>query len=227
MGLKKGLKQIREQAERSGGQDFEKVNWLQLKDGDTVRIRFAQELDEDSKFYDEAQGLGFVASEVVDPDNFRKKCLSTLEDEGRCFGLEMHKRLQGTEGYNGGWKPRYRLYINVLVTDGGEKKVALLSQGLGPKSISPSLLDAAEEYGSITNREWKISRKGSGAQNTSYTLTPLDRDDEKFDFSEYTLYDLEKVAVRHVPYEDQAEFFGYAEATDSDSDDGVSDTTEW
>jgi hypothetical protein len=39
----------------------------------------------------------------------------------------------------------------------------------------------------------------------------LGEDKEPFDYSGIELYDLEQVAVRRVPYDEQAEFFGVAE----------------
>lgn len=218
MGLTKGLDAMREKVAKAaeGGKDLPKTVWFKLEDGQTKVVRFAQEMDDQSPLYNADAGVGFFASEISDPNDFKKKCLSTLEDEGRCFGLEMHQRLQGTAGYDGGWRPKSRFYINVIVTlPDGSKEVQVLSQGLGPKQITPALLEMADEYHSITDREFKITRTGKEFNNTSYTLTPRDRDVTPFDFSPFELYELEKVAVRNVPYAEQAAFFGYAEgATD-------------
>jgi hypothetical protein len=219
MGISRGLKDLRKQVDdaadrASGGGDYVKAKWLSLKDGDSIKIRFLQEIDPDSPDYDETRGLIFIASEVVDPGDYRKKCLDTLEDEGKSFGIEMHKKMQGSDGYKGGWKPKQRLYSNVLNVETNE--VMILSQGLSGKSITPTLLEYAtdEETGnpaSITNKTFRIKRTGKDVSSTSYALVFLGEDKTPFDFSPYELYDLENTAVRHVPYAEQAEFFGVTE----------------
>lgn len=229
MALTEGLAGLREKvaAAAKAGQDLPKTEWFKLEDGETKVVRFAQEVDSDSPKYDPERGLGVIASEVSNPDNFKQKCLSTLEDEGRDFGSEMHQRLQGTAGYNGGWRPKSRFYINVIVTEAdGSKHVQILSQGLGPKQITPALLEMAEEYKSITDREFKITRTGKDFNNTSYTLTPRDRDDKPFDFSGFELYDLKKTAVRYVPYAEQAAFFGFEDGVEVPSD-ATSSNVDW
>lgn len=226
MSITKGLKKLQETVDRAaqgaGGGDRPKVNWFGLKAGESRKIRFLQEADPDSPLYDEGRGLIFIASEISDPANFRKKCLDTTEDEGKSFGWDMHNKLKGTEGYDGGWKPKTRLYANVLLVD--EDEVAILSQGISGKSITPTLLEYAGD-GPITNKVFRIKRTGEGLSDTSYSLMLVGEDKEPFDFSPYELYDLEQTAVRKVPYSDQAAFFGYA---DSDSDSGGHSTdTEW
>lgn len=234
MSISKGLKSLREKVDKqaaasAGGGDRPKTKWLSLKDGESLKIRFLQELDPDSPHYDETRGLGFFASEIVDPNDYRKKCLDTIEDEGKSYGAEMHRKMQGTDGYKGGWKPKQRLYINVELVDSGE--VAILSQGLSGKSITPTLLEYATDEetgnpGSITNKTFRIKRTGAEVSNTSYSLMLLGEDKTPYDFSNVELYDLEQVAVRHVPYAEQAEFFGgsHAEAEPAESD---STTVEW
>jgi len=212
--ITKGLKGLRDEVEKAaaraaGGGDRVKTNWVALKDGDSLKIRFLQEIDPDSPNYDEERGLAFIASEIVDPSDYRKKCLDTLEDEGKSFGLEMHRKMQGSEGYKGGWKPKQRLYVNVWDVEAQEVKI--LSQGLSGKSITPTLLEYAGDTGSITDKTFRIKRTGDALSNTSYALMNLGEDKEPFDYSGIELYDLEQVAVRRVPYDEQAEFFGVAE----------------
>ena len=60
--------------------------------------------------------------------------------------------------------------------------------------------------GSITNLNWRIKRNGSKT-DTSYTIIPLAKDEAPFDFSKLELFDLEKTAVRNVPYADQESFY--------------------
>lgn len=229
MSLTKGLDALREKVTNAAksGEDLPKAEWFKLEDGQSKRVRFLQEIDVEATGYDEDRGLGFVASEVSNPDNFRQKCLSTLDEEGRCFGVEMHQRLLGTDGYNGGWRPKNRFYINALVEEKDGNKVEILSQGLGAKQITPSLVEAAAEFGSITNRWWKITRTGKDFNNTSYTLLPLSEDKEPFDYSGIELYDLNKVAVRHVPYAEQAAFFGFGDEVVEGGKGAASTDVDW
>ena len=132
-----------------------------------------------------------------------KRCLCSI-DEGPCHGCEQYAT--GTERGRK-FVQKSKLYINFLAQKpDGTAEVFVLSQGNGPKSVTPQLLEMAGEYGSITNRAWKIKRTGSGQKNTSYTLTPLDKDDIAYNVNQHTVFDLEKV-VRVVEYEKQAAFF--------------------
>jgi hypothetical protein len=74
--------------------------------------------------------------------------------------------------------------------------------------------------GSITNLMWRIKRNGSKT-DTSYTIIPLAKDETPFDFSVLELHDLEKSAVRHVPYAEQEAFYmgegGHAEESSASS----------
>src|SRR5690606_30515927 len=82
-----------------------------------------------------------------------------------------------------------------------EPYVAVLSQGNGPKSITPSLIEQAGEIGTISDKWFKIKRTGAGATDTSYLLTPLGQHD--LNVEDYDLFDLES-ALRQIPYDKQA-----------------------
>jgi hypothetical protein len=225
MAVETGLAALRKRVEKAaeGGGEFEKAKWLSIKANQSVKVRFLQEIDADSPNYDPDKGLALIVSEISDPADFKKKCVSTLETEGKCYGTEMHNALRGTEGYNGGWKPKVRLYANVLVypEDGTDPYVAILSQGVSGKSITPTLLEYAED--GITNKVFKIKRTGDGFNNTSYSLILLSTDTVPFD-TEVELYDLRTVATREVPYAEQAAFFGH---DGSSSPSATSVDTEW
>lgn len=202
MGIITGLKNINahvdaEEAKFSGNDDRPKTKWFGLKDKQAAKVVFLQELDPDSENYSEKNGLGFLAVEHQNPANFRRKALCSIDDEGACFGCEQHRK-----DYKAGWKQKTRLYINVLVDDGvNEPYVAVLSQGNGPKSITPSVIEQATEIGTITDKWFKIKRQGAGQTDTSYLLTPLGAHD--VDVESYELFDLKNV-VREVPYAEQA-----------------------
>jgi len=203
MGIVKGLAGINKQidSQGGGGGDRVKAKFFKLKDGESLKARFLQELDPDSPHYNEAVGLGFLAIEHQAPGNFMKRCLCTIDEEGRCFGCEQFN--SGEKGF----RAKMKLYINVLVTlPDGSKEVQVLSQGMGPKSVTPALIEAAGDYGSISNREFKIKRQGSGQTDTSYTLIPQDKDDTPYNVSQHEMFDLEKV-VFQVPFDEQARYF--------------------
>jgi hypothetical protein len=144
-----------------------------------------------------------------------------METEGRDWANEQHRK-----DPKAGWKARTRLYINVLVDDGKEEPyVAILSQGTSGKTITPTLIEYAGEMGSISNLMWRIKRSGSKT-DTSYTIIPLAKDETPFDSSGLTLYDLEKTAVRHVPYAEQEAFY-MGESQDKEEASSTSNNLEW
>lgn len=204
MGLAKGLKQLNKAIDKPSYSEGEssKGTWVKLEDGESVKIRFLQELDPDSPHYNEKNGLGFIANEHTNPENYRRKALCSMDDQGKCWGCEQHRK-----DYKKGWKARARLYINVLVDNGKDEPfVAILSQGASGKAITPTVIEYAGEMGSITNLMWRIKRSGKST-DTSYTIIPLKADETPFDSSSLELFDLEKVAIRDLPYVEQEAFF--------------------
>jgi len=223
MSIVKGLKDLNKALDKpsySGG-DENKGRWLKVEDGESVKIRFLQELDADSPNYNDKLGCGFIALEHTNPKDYRRKALDTMESEGRDWANEQHRK-----DPKAGWKARTRLYINVLVDDGKEDPyVAILSQGTSGKTITPTLIEYAGEMGSITNLMWRIKRNGAKT-DTSYTIIPLAKDESPFDFSTLELYDLEKTAVRHVPYAEQEAFY-MGEASNTEESTASSSTVDW
>ena len=204
MGIVKGLKDLNKALDKPSysESDSTKGRWVKLEDGESVKIRFLQELDPDSPNYNDKAGLGFIAVEHTNPKDYRRKALCTMEDQGKCWGCEQHRK-----DYKAGWKGRSRLYINVLVDDGKETPyVAILSQGSSGKTVTPTLIEYAGEMGSITNLMWRIKRSGTKT-DTSYTIIPLAKDETPFDSSSLELYQLESSAVRDLPYVEQESFF--------------------
>lgn len=202
MGIVRGLKKINqhveaEEAKFSGSGDSSPIKWFKLADKQAVKVLFLQELDPDSSNYSAKNDIGFLAVEHVNPKNWRRKAVCSIDEEGSCYGCEQHKK-----DWKAGWKQKTRLYINVLVDNGtDEPYVAVLSQGNGPKSVTPSLIEQAGEIGTITDKWFKIKRTGAGATDTSYLLTPLGQHD--LNVEDYELFDLE-AALRQVPYDQQA-----------------------
>ena len=213
MGIVRGLKNITahvdaEEAKFNGsGDSGPKTVWFKLNDKQAAKVLFLQELDPDSPNFSTKNDLGFLAVEHSNPADFRRKAICTIDDEGACWACEQHKK-----DWKAGWKQKTRLYINVLVDNGTDEPfVAVLSQGNGPKSVTPSLIEQAGEIGTISDKWFKIKRTGAGALDTSYLLTPLGAHDK--DVEDYDLFDLDKV-VRQIPYAEQEAHYGGAEKKD-------------
>jgi len=225
MGIVKGLKDLNKALDKPSynESDSTKGRWVKLEDGESVKIRFLQELDPDSPSYNEKNGLGFIAVEHTNPKDYRRKALCTMEDQGKCWGCEQHRK-----DFKAGWKGRSRLYINVLVDDGKEDPyVAILSQGSSGKTVTPTLIEYAGEMGSITNLMWRIKRSGTKT-DTSYTIIPLAKDESEFDYSSLELYALEASAVRDLPYTEQEGFFsGEPSGGDNQASTATSSSLDW
>ena len=203
MSIVKGLKTIEAVMNKKtyDMSDAPRTRWLRLDEGQSVRIRFANELDEDSPNYDVARDLAIVVAEHTNPQDYKRKAVCTQEDEGRCFGCEMSQKEP-----KAGWRARNRFYTNLIVDDGMEAPyVAVWSQGLGKQSAVHTLLEYQSDTGSISNLTWKCKRQGTGT-DTTYVLLPTAPDVEPFDYSGLDLFTLEKV-VREVPYAEQEAFY--------------------
>ena len=222
MAIVKGLKNINNALDKPSDSEGSKARCVKLADGESVKIRFLQELDPDSPNYLEKNGLGFIAAEHTNPKNYKSKALCTSDDQGRCWACEQHRK-----DYKAGWKARSRLYINVLVDDGKEDPyVAILSQGTSGKSITPTLIEYAGEMGSVSNLTWRLKRSGTGT-STEYVGISLGQDKESLDISKYELFQLEKVAVKEIPYEEQEKFYMVGESEEQSSTDNSSSNLEW
>jgi hypothetical protein len=178
-----------------------KVRWLKLADGQAVKIRFIEELDEDSANYSEARGLAMVVKEHTNPKDFRRRAVDTMDDEGRDWAEEMHRK-----DPKAGWRGRLRFYCNVLVNDGIEDPyVAIWSMGVSKMSVFNTIREYAIETGSISNLEWKLKRNGQGTE-TSYTLIPSAPDTEPFTWNDVEPYPIE-MALNKIPYAEQEAFY--------------------
>ena len=202
MAIVKGLKNINALVDKP---KFEgtgsKVRWFKIADGQAVKIRFIEELDEDSANYNEARGLALVVSEHTNPKDYKRKAVDTMESEGRDWAEEMHRK-----DMKAGWRARLRFYCNVLVDDGIDSPyVAIWNMGVSKQSAFNTIREYALETGSISNLTWKVKRNGQGTE-TSYTLIPSSPDVAPFDWAEFEPYALEK-ALNKVPYAEQEAFY--------------------
>ena len=202
MTIVKGLKNInalvdKPKYEGSGS----KVRWLKLADGQAVKIRFIEELDEDSSNYNDKRGLALVVKEHTNPKDYKRRALDTMESEGRDWAEEMHRK-----DPKAGWRARLRFYCNVLVDDGLEAPyVAIWAMGVSKQSAFNTIREYALETGSISNLTWKLKRNGQGTE-TSYTLIPGGPDKEPYDWSKVEPFPLEK-ALNKIPYAEQEAFY--------------------
>lgn len=217
MSVIKGLKDINAIMDKPKYDESKpRVRWLKLADGQAVKIRFIEELDEDSANYSEDRGLAFVVKEHTNPKDYRRKAVDTMDTEGRDWAEEMHRK-----DPKAGWRGRLRFYCNVLVDDGIEEPyVAIWSMGVSKQSAFNTIREYALETGSISNVLWKLKRNGQGTE-TSYTLIPSAPDAEPYNWSDIRPYPLES-ALNNIPYAEQEAFYlGFdtgSSATSSNTD---------
>ena len=202
MSVVKGLKNINALLDKPKyDENKAKVRWLKLADGQSVKIRFIEELDEDSPSYSEERGLALVVKEHTNPKDYKRKAVDTMDTEGRDWAEEMHRK-----DPKAGWRARLRFYCNVLVDDGLEDPyVAIWSMGVSKQSSFNTIREYALETGSISNLTWKLKRNGQGTE-TSYTLIPSTPDKEPFGWADVRPFPLES-ALNKVPYAEQEAFY--------------------
>jgi hypothetical protein len=203
MSIVKGLKNINALLDKPKYEGA-KVRWLKLADGQALKIRFVEELDEDSASYSENRGLALVVKEHTNPKDYRRKAVDTIETEGRDWAEEMHRK-----DPKAGWRARLRFYCNVLVDDGIEDPyVAIWSMGVSKQSAFNTIREYALDTGSISNLTWKLKRNGQGTE-TSYTLIPSVPDTEPFAWNEIQPFPLESALNRIAYAEQEAYYLGF------------------
>jgi hypothetical protein len=200
----RGLKNINALVDKPKSDGGLKARWLKLADGQAVKLRFIEELDEESPNYNEGRGLSLVVKEHTNPKDFRRRAVDTSDSEGRDWAEEQHRK-----DPKAGWKGKLRFYCNVLVDDGIEDPyVAIWSIGVGKMSVFNTIREYALETGSVSNVTWKLKRNGQGME-TNYTLLPSAPDTEPFDWADVSPYPLE-MALNQIPYAEQEAFYmGY------------------
>jgi len=217
MGFVTGLKEISELVEKANEARGERVKtrWLRLSDGQAVKVRFVNELDESSPNYNPSRGLALVTYEHTDPKDYKNKFVCSMDTEGRCYGCE-----QNAAGVKG-WYRKMRFYINLLVDDGvQEPYVATWSMSVARNSTLDIIFEYFKETGSITNLTWRLRRNGVKT-DTTYALIPTSPDPAPFDWSTVVVPDLEQVPFQ-VPYDRQAERSKPAEAHDATAESALS-----
>lgn len=202
-----GLKAYRESKEKRASSG----KYLWIGDGDKIKIRPLQELDPDSKNYSSKNGLARFTKEWSNPQDYTRVIVDTTEEEGACVGPELLREYGWGDTDNPGWRPKERMYLNVLVDDGeNDPHVEILQCNIGGRSVQgPALIDHSDnnDNHSVTDRWWTYSRTGKGTTDTTYKLTPGDRDDSLPSVEKFDLLDIEE-SLPKVPYANQEAALG-------------------
>lgn len=202
--------------EQSGG-DFEKIERLTVKDGESRRFVVLSELDETSPGYSAKRGLAVIIPihkgqmrATKAGKQFLPTAVCNRPDE-KCWACEQYEN--GDKQY----KPKRTLYFNALVLDddGKPDHVAVHGSTVWARDVvSNMLMETAIEQGTISDITWKMSARGTG---TAKAITLMPGRQHSFDLDAYEVYDLEAQAAPHIPYEKQAGFYlGYQATADDD-----------
>lgn len=211
MSVIKGLAAIQaEMAKRPQGGDFEdrpKARYVTIKDGQSVKMTFLQEIDESSPSFNAELGTGIFVLMHTSDTNWQKSARCTA-DKGECYGCQK------------GWNQKVMYFTNVLVEDGKEDPyVAIFNKGLGKGSVAQSLLNMAadEDYNySVSDKKFKMTRTGE-KKKTTYSLDILPSA-KVGDLSEWAdkLFDLEKYVFTVSPEKQEAYYTdGQSDAEDA------------
>jgi len=197
----KTLKDIEKNIPQKSGGGGGAKKFFNLQSGDTYKIRFRQELTEDSKNFDEEAGTGIIVPVVTSPINWKWRCASTAQsaEHGyRCWASEQI-------GQDGRWKPKPHLLINIAVEIDGAWEPRILDTTFNQRHIGLILMEYAKEFGSIVNQNFKYSRTGSGAQDTNYSLIPLGESEADASIADLQMHQLDNVYMT-LGYDKQKQF---------------------
>lgn len=213
MAFIKGIKAIQElkakaEAEKAERSDRQKTDFFKLKSGESIKVRFLQEVDEDSPNYDPELDTALIVMEhqAPGPDGWKRRAQCTI-DEGHCYPCERRAAGEAKD-----WKrAKSIMYINVLEEPGTDKeRVTVLGQSVFGNGIIQTLIEYAgdeEMGGSITDREWKIKREGENTESKHHaTAYPAKEFDVKPIEYKDKMFDLTKI-VPQVPYERQEAYY--------------------
>lgn len=230
-------RKVDEEARRAAAQKPKVQRFALAKDGDSAVIRFAQEMDFDAKNYSEARGIGFVNIEHNHPDpqnGWKNRANCSIETQGACLPCEKVSDYSVEWADRKGWKQKEKFYINLI---GGEPKevpnpkkpnktmwiatdidretgdgtVYLLEQGTYNgifESLADYFVEEEVSGGTITDKYFKIARKGNNFNDTSYSITPLKEIGEGAKpLDEFEIYNIKEDVVTEVQYQQQDAFY--------------------
>lgn len=184
--------------------------YFTVQPNQSFRIRFRQELTEDSKYFNEKIGTAINVPVVTSPINWKWKVASTAGLEKfnyRCWGTEQSV-------VDKAWRPKPHLLINIAVeTEPNVWEPRVLDTTFNQRHVGLTLIEYAKEFGTIVDRYYKYSRTGSSAADTNYSLIPLDVAPESKAISDLPLHQLDSLYMT-LPYEKQQMFLTTGEIKD-------------
>jgi hypothetical protein len=195
----KTLKDLEKNVPQQGKSGLKK--YFSLQNGDSYKIRFRQELTEDSVNFDEKFGTAVVVPVVTSPLNWKWRIVSTAtmpEYNYRCWGSEQINS-------DSRWRPRPHLLVNVAVDIDGTWEPRILDTTFNQRHVALIMMEYAKEFGTITDRYYKYSRTGTGSSDTNYTLIPLNQSEMPQEIASLPMHDLEKTYMT-IPYEKQKSY---------------------
>lgn len=186
--------------------------YFSLKNGDTAKIWFLQELSEDAANFKDEVGTAELLEVVTSPSDFKKSAQATqslAQFGGQSWTV-------AKESVDRGWRPKTHLLINIAVqNDDGEWEARVLDQKpAAPSHIAGDLVEYADTYGTITDRPYKIKRKGGGT-DTEYQLIMLPEEDKPDGIDELELHELSEHYPIVPPDQQEAFFLGLNEGSES------------
>jgi hypothetical protein len=209
MAMFKTLKDLQNSTKRQvSSMSGDKVKrFFTIKPDESFQIIFRQELTEDSANFDEEIGVAHVVRVHSNPADFTKNAICTSDDERygyKCWACEQIDKDRG-------WKAKQHLLINVAVLDPTTNvwEPRVIDQKFTSAHVAETIVEYALEYGTLTDRAYKISRKGS-KQDTQYNLIPLAPREMDESITGLPFHDLTKI-YRSFPYAEQQGFYIGAE----------------
>ena len=199
----KTLNELEKQVASPQGSKSGVKKYFTVSAGESYRIRFRQEMTEDAKNYDEESGTAINVPVVTSPINWKWRAASTAGLEKfnyRCWAAEKST-------VDKAWRPRPHLLVNIAVeTEPGVWEPRVLDTTFSKNHVGLTLIEYAKEFGTITDRFYKISRTGSGASDTNYSLIPLESSEMPASIAELPMHDLTNMYLT-LPYEKQEKFY--------------------
>lgn len=185
------------------GQKTGAKKYFTVGSGESYRIRFRQELTEDAHHYDEEVGTAKTIPVVTSPINWKWRAASTAglsKFNYRCWATEQSV-------HDKAWRSKPHLVINIAVeVEPGVWEPRVLDTTFNQRHVGLILIEYAKEFGTITDRYFKIARTGSGPSDTNYTLIPLESTEMPEDIKSLSMHDLDSLYMT-LPYEKQEKFF--------------------
>ncbi len=197
----KSLKDLEKSVTKTGTSSGAK-KYFTVQPNQSFRIRFRQELTEDSKYFNETIGTAINVPVITSPINWKWKVASTSGLEKfnyRCWGSEQSV-------VDKAWKPKPHLLINIAVEmEPNVWEPRVLDTTFNQRHVGLTLIEYAKEFGTIIDRFYKYSRTGSSAADTNYSLIPLDVAPEPKQIVDLPFHQLDSVYMT-LPYEKQQMF---------------------